>query len=151
MGDTDKKALERAQDQALNKIFNRQAEIDARPGQLLCYEGQEPPVYVKGTKFDQGKPSLSLIPRVAQELEAQVFGFGAKKYGRDNYKQGMDWLRITDAALRHITAFADGEDIDPESGLPHLAHARCCMAMLLFYSHYNVGTDDRYKHETKEV
>lgn len=101
----------------------------------------------EGKKFDQGKPSLSLIPRVALEAEAEVFGFGAKKYGRDNYKAGMDWLRVIDAALRHLNAIADGEDTDPESGFPHAAHVRCCMAMLLYYMNKGVGTDSRYRRD----
>lgn len=99
----------------------------------------------EGKKYDTGKPQLSLIPRVALEDEAIVFGFGAEKYGRDNYKLGMEWTRVIDAALRHIVAFSEGEDLDPESGQPHLAHARCCMAMLLFYMHNNKGTDNRFK------
>jgi hypothetical protein len=99
----------------------------------------------EGTKFDQGKPPLSLIPRKALELEANVFSFGAKKYGRDNYKAGMAWTRVIDAALRHVNAFADGEDTDPESGLTHLAHAKCCLSMLIYYTENCQDKDDRYK------
>ena len=70
---------------------------------------------MSGVKFDTGKPPLGLIPRQALEAEAQVMAFGANKYGRDNWRGGMDWTRLSDAALRHITAFVDGEDVDPES------------------------------------
>ena len=107
---------------------------------------------MSGVKFDAGKPPLGLIPRQALEAEAQVMAFGANKYGRDNWRGGMDWTRLSDAALRHITAFVDGEDVDPETGLPHLAHARCCLAFLLAYSELELGRDDRHhRRAVKEV
>ena len=99
---------------------------------------------MSGVKFDNGKPPLGLIPRQALEAEAQVMAFGADKYGRDNWRGGMDWSRLTDAALRHITAFVDGEDVDSETGISHLAHARCCLAFLLAYSELGLGRDDRH-------
>jgi hypothetical protein len=84
-----------------------------------------------GTKHDSGKPPISLIPRVAIEQEALVMGFGAEKYGKGNWSNGLSYSRLIDACLRHTLAFADGEDNDPETGLSHLAHARCCLGMLL--------------------
>lgn len=98
-----------------------------------------------GVKHDTGKPPISMISRTALEAEAYVMAFGAAKYNRDNWRQGMKWTRLVDAALRHVLAIGDGEDIDPETGLPHAAHARCCMAFLLEYMAYNLGEDDRYK------
>ena len=98
-----------------------------------------------GVKHDEGKAPLSLIPTCALAAEARAMGFGAKKYGRFNYRGGMDWSRLIDASLRHITAFNAGENDDSESGLPHLAHARACLGMLLDYIENNLGTDDRYK------
>lgn len=95
-------------------------------------------------KFDTGKPPLSLIPRTALEEEAKVMAFGAGKYGRDNWRGGMDFSRLMDATLRHVYAFADGEDKDKETGLSHLAHARCCLAFLLEYEGKKIGKDDRY-------
>lgn len=104
---------------------------------------------MKGIKHDAGKAPLSLIPREALEQEAQVFGFGAKKYGRNNYRLGMEWSRVIDAALRHVVAFANGEERDSESGMSHLAHARCCLAMLIYYTENKKGLDDRL--ESSEV
>ncbi len=99
----------------------------------------------QGVKYDQGKAPISLIPVEAILGEADVFGFGATKYGRHNFRKGMDHSRVLDAALRHILAIVNGEDLDPESGKPHWAHARCCLAMYAFYQSNNVGNDDRYK------
>ena len=46
--------------------------------------------------------------------------------------------------MRHILAFVNKEENDTESNLNHLAHARACLAMLLYYVDTKKGTDDRY-------
>lgn len=96
-----------------------------------------------GSKFDNNKAPLSMIPRSALEFEAQVFKYGANKYGKNNWKQGLSYSRLIDAALRHILAFAEKENQDFESGLPHLAHARASLAMLIENMSSKLGTDDR--------
>lgn len=73
---------------------------------------------------------------------SRVFAFGAKKYAAWNWAQGMAWSRIVGSARRHLLAYAQGQDDDPESGLPHSAHVGCNLAMLYHYVLYNVGTDD---------
>jgi Domain of unknown function (DUF5664) len=98
---------------------------------------------LKGKKFDKGKPKISMIPREAWEEEARVLEYGATKYGRDNYKDGMDWTRVLDASLRHILAFSSGENVDPETGISHLGHAKANLSMLLYYIKNDVGNDDR--------
>lgn len=62
---------------------------------------------------------------------AAALTYGAEKYGQDNW-QGVEAPRYVDAFWRHYIAFCDGEESDPESGLPHLAHAGAC---LVFLSH----------------
>ena len=96
-------------------------------------------------KFDAEKPPLSLISRTALLEEARVMAFGRDKYGTHNWRNGMDFSRLMDACLRHVYAFADGEDNDKETGLSHLAHARCCLAFLAEYQGKSIGTDDRFK------
>lgn len=63
--------------------------------------------------------------------------------GERNWELGMAWGRLLAAALRHLSAWARGQDTDTESGLPHLAHAACCVLMLLALTRRRVGTDDR--------
>jgi hypothetical protein len=96
-------------------------------------------------KRDNGKLPIGLIPRSAIEAEAAVMAFGAGKYHADNWRQGFAWRRLIDAALRHVHAIADGEDIDPESGLLHAAHARCCLGFLIEHMARGLGVDDRYR------
>lgn len=105
----------------------------------------------EGTKHDQGKPDLSLIPKASLEAQARVMMFGANKYGVYNYRQGFTYRRLLAAALRHITSFNDGEDLDPESGETHLAHAISCVSMLIDCIHLGTAKDDRYRRETHEV
>jgi len=84
-----------------------------------------------GRKNDSGKPPLSLISYRAQIEEAKVLAFGRDKYDAWNWSNGIRWSRVVDAVLRHIGAYCDGEVLDPESGLSHLAHARCGLGFLL--------------------
>lgn len=65
----------------------------------------------------------SLLPRHGLDVIAEVFGFGAQKYDDHNWRRGYEWSKSYDALQRHLTAWWDGEDTDPESGLSHLGHA----------------------------
>jgi hypothetical protein len=97
----------------------------------------------EGTKHDKYKPRLDLIPVSAQLEEAEVLAFGAEKYGEHNWRKGMAWSRPYAAALRHLLAWGEGEDLDPESGISHLAHARCNLGFLLEYLKSHPELDDR--------
>ena len=97
-----------------------------------------------GTKFDSGKPSMALLPPRATEMVAKVFSFGAKKYDSWNLCSGFKYTRLLSACLRHVFAYIRGEEKDPESGESHLAHAICCLMMLLELVLCKVeGLDDR--------
>jgi hypothetical protein len=76
---------------------------------------------------------------------AEVAGFGSRKYARMNYLRGYDWSLSFDAMQRHLLQFWDGQDVDAESGLPHVAHAAWHALALLAFMQRGLGTDDRYK------
>jgi len=97
-----------------------------------------------GIKHDQGKAPIGLLPAQALEEVAQVLAYGAEKYGTHNWRGGMAHSRLYDAALRHLLAFIDGQDLDDESGKEHLAHAICGLLMLLESRKKGYGKDDRY-------
>ncbi|NBT07022.1 MAG: hypothetical protein EBS54_10085, partial [Betaproteobacteria bacterium] len=82
-------------------------------------------------KFDSDKLPVNLLSSEALLQTAAVMKFGADKYSEHNWRSGFAWSRPLAAAMRHIMAFNDGEDKDPESGLSHLAHAACCIMFLL--------------------
>ena len=49
---------------------------------------------------------------------------GARKYGRHNYRViGVRGSVYYDATLRHVTAWWEGEDLDPERGINHISKA----------------------------
>ena len=104
-----------------------------------------------GVKHDQDKPPMELLDHKALMKIAEVFGYGAKKYGRHNYKGGLAYSRLIGAAYRHLGAFNSGEDTDPESGLSHLGHLGCCVMMLLEQLETHKELDDRGKNENNKT
>lgn len=95
--------------------------------------------------MSNGKTRLDLIPFGAVRQIADVLAFGAEKYEAHNWCNGMEWSRVYAALLRHVTAWWEGEDLDAETGLSHLAHAGCCLMFLLEYERNGWGTDDRFR------
>lgn len=92
----------------------------------------------EGRKDDEGKPQYSLLPWDAVEQVVRVLEHGATKYGADNWRKVPNARkRYVNAAFRHLVAVARGEWLDKESGLPHAAHAACCLLFLL------AGREDR--------
>ena len=83
-------------------------------------------------KADQGKPHPSYVPVALIEGVMAVREYGNQKYhDPDNWKQ-VEPERYHQAMLRHIlAAWNDPYKIDPESGLPHIAHVATNIAFLL--------------------
>lgn len=98
-----------------------------------------------GLKYDSDKLDYSMISKILMDELAAVRGFGAKKYERDNWLKGFPYNRSIAAALRHIFAFKDGEDLDPESGRSHIGHAVACLEHLLNDIKNHPENDDRYR------
>ena len=99
----------------------------------------------KGRKFDGGKLEYGLVPPHALREVVKVLTFGAQKYERDNWQKVPDSKRrYFDALQRHVWAWKEGEQNDPESGIHHLAHAMCCLMFLFehdtIYSLHNEET-----------
>lgn len=96
-----------------------------------------------GARYNADKPDYSLIPLCTLEEEVRVWMYGAKKYKAHNWMKGMPWSVPYACAMRHLAAWQRGEDIDPESGQPHLAHVMCNIRMLTLYSKTYLEGDDR--------
>lgn len=89
-----------------------------------------------GKKDDAGKLRFDLLPWKAVASTAGVTTFGAAKYTENGWQTvPRAKSRYFAAALRHLwswwTAATEADRLDPESGLPHLAHAACCILFLL--------------------
>ena len=98
---------------------------------------------IGGVKFDSQKVRMDLLCPFAMEELAKVLTFGAKKYDSWNWTKGIKTCRLIAALLRHVFAYAKGEDVDPETGLHHMAHAMCCAMFVVGMPHYATGQDDR--------
>ena len=96
-----------------------------------------------GVKDDKSKHRYDLLPVRPLEDLVTVLTYGANKYGDRNYEKGMSWSRPFAACMRHLWKWWSGENIDSESGLPHLAHAAASIFFLMEFSHTAAGTDNR--------
>lgn len=101
-----------------------------------------------GVKHDSDKPNLSLIPSSLLLEVGRVLTYGAEKYSAHNWRSGITQSRLMSAAMRHIIAYNEGEDLDEESGLHHLAHAICELSFAMEHTlnpeQYG-SFDDRYR------
>jgi hypothetical protein len=61
-----------------------------------------------------------LIPAEPLRLLAHHFGVGARKYQDRNWEAGYEWSKSFAALNRHLWQFWAGEDIDEETGSPHM-------------------------------
>lgn len=90
------------------------------------------------------KLPLHLWPKTASVVGSLALLDGASKYGRSNFRAiGVRASIYVDAAERHLTAWFEGEDVDPDSGLPHLGHALACLAILVDAEACGKLNDDR--------
>lgn len=97
---------------------------------------------------DEGKARMELLDPIALRACAAVLTFGAKKYADHNWQKGMKWGRCIGSLLRHTAKFMSGEDLDSESGLPHVDHILCNAMFLSNYFRKHKAMDDRHKPET---
>jgi dATP/dGTP diphosphohydrolase len=85
-----------------------------------------------GKKNNEGKAEFHLFPWGALREVGRVFTKGAAKYAEWNWVHVPNAkVRYFNAALRHLTAWWEGEQKDPEFGTNHLANACCCVLFLL--------------------
>lgn len=81
---------------------------------------------VKPERFD-------LIPVGPLTDLARLYGKGAIKYEPRNYERGYEWSKSYAAMQRHLNLWWSGQDIDEETGVPHVINAAWhCFALALF-------------------
>lgn len=90
------------------------------------------------------KVPASTVPREVIAEVGLAMMEGALKYGRHNFRDaGVRYSVYYDAMTRHIDAFHEGQDIDPESGLSHLVKAIACLVVLRDSQFLGNWVDDR--------
>lgn len=81
------------------------------------------------------KPRWDLLPVGAVREIVRALTHGAAKYGDSNWVGVLGAedgpARYYAALMRHVTSWWEGEEIDPESGLSHLAHAGANLVFLM--------------------
>ncbi len=102
---------------------------------------------MQGIKYDAGKPALDLIDPEFELAVGRVLSYGAQKYAIDNWKRGMSLGKALAGVKRHINAISRGDFNDPETGLPHAAHATCGLMFLDYFIRNDMLTvpDDRFQ------
>lgn len=84
-----------------------------------------------------------LIPAEALTALAEHYGRTAQKYPPNNWRQGFEWSKSYAALQRHVIAWWNGEDVDPELGSSHLAAVMWHCATLLTFLDTHPEFDDR--------
>lgn len=82
---------------------------------------------MEGAKYDEGKPDYLLLDPTFLEGIVKI-----REYGVAKYKDPESWKAVPDgtkrykqALARHFIAWLGGEELDKESGLPHIDHMAC--------------------------
>ena len=93
------------------------------------------------SRDNSGKPKYSILPLDCLDGTVRILEFGAKKYGRNNWRKGLDPLETLDSLMRHLVhvqkALEDnnydgtnGRLYDPDHGYAD-AHAVVVNALFL--------------------
>lgn len=96
----------------------------------------------KGTRNNEGKPKWSLVHYNSLVPMIRVLEWGAKEYGVGNWQKGLDKKEILESMQRHLASLMDGEELDEQTGLSHMAHIQC---NAMFYNY--MKQQDREKSE----
>jgi hypothetical protein len=109
---------------------------------------EKPSAPVLGTNpkdlIGQKKVNLNLVPQSSIIYQALAMEDGAKKYGPYNWRQNKVIASIyVSAAMRHIGAWLDGEEVAEDSQKPHLAHALACLGIIVDALETGNLVDDR--------
>jgi hypothetical protein len=94
-------------------------------------------------RYNQGKLKWSLVDFKSLEGLVEVLEYGANKYAPDNWKKGMPVKEVAESLMRHLFAFLDGEDVDPESGCRHISHVMCNAMFIEFILREKAHYDNR--------
>jgi rubredoxin len=96
-----------------------------------------------GGEKGQKLARYDLIPVYPLTALAEHYGRGAEKYFDRNWELGVNWSLPYAALMRHVTAWWNGEETDPETGTSHLSAVAWHAFALLEYTKTHPELDDR--------
>ena len=99
--------------------------------------------------YGDKKVRLDLVPPALEISAAHALGEGAAKYGAYKWREsGVEAMTYVGAIKRHLAAWVDGEELDPESttGKHHLDGVAGSLAILLDCYHGGFLVDNRPAH-----
>jgi hypothetical protein len=102
----------------------------------------------KSLRYNENKPKWSLVHYKSLEPMVRVLEMGAVKYSPDNWKIGLNRDEILESTMRHLTALMDGELLDKESGMSHMAHIQC---NAMFYNYHEANNSFTRTEEDEEL
>lgn len=82
-------------------------------------------------KADGGKPRPTLVPVSLIHAVTAIREYGTAKYHDPENWRKVEKQRYKDALYRHWLEYLGGNEVDQESGLPHLWHVACNVAFLI--------------------
>lgn len=96
-----------------------------------------------GAKKQMKLDRFDLVPAEPLRLLARHYGLGSLKYEDRNWEKGYPWSWAYRALMGHVNAWWQGEDIDPETGSPHMAAVAWHAFAIMEFAHRQTGKDDR--------
>jgi hypothetical protein len=98
----------------------------------------------KALRYNTAKPRMDLLPWDALVALAEHFTVSCSKYPARNWEKGLKWNEGCAASMaRHLAAWSQGEDIDPENGQYHDVAMLWNAITLVAHRLRNLGEDDR--------
>lgn len=97
-------------------------------------------------RHNKNKPRMDLLSPISMFGISEVLTKGLIKYPESQWKLGMEWSEVIASLLRHTFKFMAGEDIDKESGLPHVDHIASNAMFLQEYFRTHKKLDNRWKY-----
>ena len=121
---------------------------DKNVAEACCRPDTTQPASSKATNpkdaIASDKVPLHLVPASFKAYTALALAEGMMKYGAWNWRAaGVRASVYVSALQRHIDKWFNGEEFDPKTGVPHLANAAACLAVLIDSKTQQNMTDDR--------
>lgn len=93
-------------------------------------------------RHNKGKIPLHLLYPGALRHWAAASVFGVQKYSPHSWMKGFQHSALIGSLIRHITAIGGGEELDQDSGLPHVGFVMANAAILHWHQVKKAGIDD---------